>query len=258
MVSVRQRNHSWIGVGAHDERPMMNYDKLLVAILLSATGGFLDGFSWVGHGNVLANTQTANIVLFSVFATAGNWPRALRHVPPILAFIGGVITAHLLRVRGVGRNLRSGAFLGLMIEIVVLSVICVLPDHGPNLRIVSAVAFTSALQATNFTRADGVIYSSIMTTNNLRNAAEGLIEAFFISRDRDSMRLARASTAICVSFGIGAGAGGYCTARLGNVAVIVPITALIITIIYCMMLRPAGHAETPRRKYLFGLRDGSN
>ena len=34
-----------------------------IATLLAAAGGFLDGFTWVGHGHVFANAMTGNVVL---------------------------------------------------------------------------------------------------------------------------------------------------------------------------------------------------
>jgi hypothetical protein len=42
-------------------------ESLGVAILLSVAGGFLDAFTWIAHDGVLANAQTANVVLLGVY-----------------------------------------------------------------------------------------------------------------------------------------------------------------------------------------------
>jgi hypothetical protein len=73
-------------------------ESLPVAMLLSAAGGALDAFTWLAHGGVFANAQTGNVVLLGVYAALGQWSEALRHIPPIVAFVLGVFVAHRLSV----------------------------------------------------------------------------------------------------------------------------------------------------------------
>jgi uncharacterized membrane protein YoaK (UPF0700 family) len=68
-------------------------ETLIVALLLTAAGGFLDAFTWIAHGRVFANAQTANIVMFGLFAASGQWSQSLRHIPSIVAFVLGVLAA---------------------------------------------------------------------------------------------------------------------------------------------------------------------
>jgi uncharacterized membrane protein YoaK (UPF0700 family) len=82
-------------------------ESLAVATLLTASGGYLDAFTWLAHGHVLANTQSANVVLLGVHAALGDWAQAFRHVPPIIAFVLGVCAAIGLRSRdGDGKRRR--------------------------------------------------------------------------------------------------------------------------------------------------------
>src|ERR1700754_1975258 len=69
-----------------------------VAALLTLSGGFLDAFTYIGHGKVFANSMTGNVVLLSVNLAAGDWHQASRHVSPIAGFACGVLAAHLLRL----------------------------------------------------------------------------------------------------------------------------------------------------------------
>ena len=55
--------------------------SLLVACLLSMSGGFLDAFTWLSLGGVFANSQTGNVVFGMNAAPATG--TAAHHVPPI-------------------------------------------------------------------------------------------------------------------------------------------------------------------------------
>jgi uncharacterized membrane protein YoaK (UPF0700 family) len=78
-----------------------------VSLLLSLSGGFLDAFTYVGHGQVFANAMTGNVILFGVYVAAANVARAVTHIPPIIAFLIGVFLAQALRIyvaRGLPRR----------------------------------------------------------------------------------------------------------------------------------------------------------
>ena len=99
---------------------------LPVATLLIAGGGFLDSYAWLAHGHVFTNAISGNIILFGVFAAEGQWPQALRHVPPTLAFFAGVIAAQGLRQsqrsrpHGTGGGQSRAPVLSLCVEIAAL------------------------------------------------------------------------------------------------------------------------------------------
>ena len=64
--------------------PIRRDETVQVALLLAFTGGYLDGYTWIIHG-VMANAQTANLVLLWVYGSAGQWAQAVQFVPPMLA-----------------------------------------------------------------------------------------------------------------------------------------------------------------------------
>ena len=78
-------------------RPYAPEQSLLVACLLSMSGGFLDAFTWLSLGGVFANSQTGNVVFLGMNAALGNWHEAAHHVPPILAFLAGAWVATRLK-----------------------------------------------------------------------------------------------------------------------------------------------------------------
>ena len=55
-------------------------ESVRVALILTVCGGYLDAFTWLAHDRVLANAQTANVVLFGVYAAAGEWGEAFNYL----------------------------------------------------------------------------------------------------------------------------------------------------------------------------------
>jgi uncharacterized membrane protein YoaK (UPF0700 family) len=198
-------------------------ERLVVAALLSGAGAFLDAFTWLGHGGVFANAQTGNVVLLGLFAAERKWPDAVAHVPPIAAFFCGVFLAQALRYVGGQRAAR----VSLAIEIVLLGVVAALPRGFADWPIVVGIAFVAALQSSSFPKVEGALYSSVMTTGNLRRAAEALFAGVTGRGEAGSSRLAAVFATVCVTFALGAALGAFCTARLANVAVVVPIGLLL-------------------------------
>src|SRR5262249_18262866 len=64
--------------------------SLYVSGMLAAVGGFLDGFTYVGHGQVFANAMSANAILLAANCFTGTWHKTVVYLPPILAFLSAV------------------------------------------------------------------------------------------------------------------------------------------------------------------------
>lgn len=206
-------------------------------MLLSSAGGFLDAFTWLGHGGVFANAQTGNVVLLGIYAASGQWEKSLRHVPPILAFLIGVFVAFRLRLHESRQSRERTALLSLGIEIGFLLVVAMLPRHFPDLPIVLGVAFLAALQSTSFAKVEGSPYSSVMTTGNLRRTAELLFAGVFPPGDAVALYQSRLFAMVCCSFAVGACAGGFATAKAGNHGVLLPALALLLALVQCLQRR---------------------
>jgi len=197
---------------------------LTIACLLSLSGGFLDAFTYVGHGQVFANAMSGNVVLMGVKAAAGDWRGAFNHIPPLFAFMAGVFMAQAIRLPRLGA--RWPALLSLILEIVVLAIIAFLPRGFPDIWIVLSISFVAALQNSSFTRVRGWSYNSVMTTGNLRRFAEGLFTGMVPRRDPEVLEQAGVFGAICLAFLVGALAGGLTNGGLHNAALAIPVLVL--------------------------------
>lgn len=209
-------------------------ETLAVATLLSGAGGFLDAFTWLNHGGVFANAQTGNVVLLGIYAASGQWDQSLRHIPPIIAFFAGVFVAFRLRVHESRSARHRSALLSLTIEIIFLLIVAALPADFPDIPIVLGLAFVAALQSTSFAKVEGSPYSSVMTTGNLRRTAELLFAGIFPPRDAVALHQSRLFMLVCASFAVGACAGGFSAARLGNLSVLLPAVALLLALVRCI------------------------
>jgi uncharacterized membrane protein YoaK (UPF0700 family) len=211
--------------------PIRRDETVQVSLLLAFTGGNLDAYTWIIHG-VMANAQTANLVLLWVHGTAGEWEGALYFVPPIVAFVVGVVIAAWLS-RATGD--RASA-ISTLVEIVLLVVVGILHNRLPDLAGTLGISFVAAMQTTIFTRVEGGAYSSVMITGNLRQAIEGLFAV--VSGHTDSFRRPGVLIVLCIAFGIGAAVGAYATKNIPNLALGLPVIALVIVLLRCE-IRPS-------------------
>lgn len=203
-----------------------------VALLLAFAGGYIDAYTWINHG-VMANAQTANLVLLWVHGSVGNWEKALHFVPPILAFAFGVVIAVWLR-RAAGARASE---ISTLIEILLLVLVGVLHNRLPDLAGTLGISCVAAVQATVFTKVEGVAYSSVMITGNMRQAIEGIFTVATRERPPGTLRRSGVFAAVCAVFGLGAAVGAFATKGIPDLALGIPVIALLIVLLHCEVQR---------------------
>ncbi|MGD1069987.1 MAG: YoaK family protein [Bryobacteraceae bacterium] len=187
-----------------------------IATLLAAAGGFLDGFTWVGHGHVFANAMTGNVVLLGIYCFSGSWRTGLSHLPAILAFVAGVSAAQAMQLRSKRRGVGAPYHAVLALEIGVLLILSLLPAATPDILFTAIIAFAASVQVQTFREVNGQSYNSTFTTGNLRTLSEAAFAWFFEGRSPANARIAKDFAIICTAFLVGAAAGGYATQTFGN------------------------------------------
>lgn len=205
-----------------------------VALLLAFAGGCLDAYAWIVHG-VMANAQTANLVLLWVYGSTGEWADALRFVPPMIAFAAGVMVAAWLRGTLGGR----ASVVSLLIEILMLIAVGILHNRLPDVAGTLGISFVAAMQTAVFVKVEGVAYSSVMITGNMRQAIEGLFAAF--GGQPGASRRSGIFATLCVMFGLGAAAGAFATKSIPDLALGLPVIALLIVLLRCEAQRQEAH-----------------
>ena len=199
--------------------------QLSNSALLALAGGFLDGFTYLGHGHVFANAMTGNVVLLAL-GVSGMIEGGLRHLPPILMFLLGVTVARALQIPSIARRLRRPHMAALVIQIGTLVTLALLPQRTADVWFTMSIAFAASVQVESFRRVNGRSFNSTFTTGNLRTFAEGA----FLWLIADGGEEARGTTVdfgvICLSFFSGAAIGGMSTMHLGNRALWIDVVLL--------------------------------
>jgi uncharacterized membrane protein YoaK (UPF0700 family) len=200
------------------ESPIVTRASLGLGVLLALAGGFQDAYSFIALGGVFANAQTGNVVLLGVEAAREHWADASRHLPPLLAFVLGVVVAETLSRPRVAAAIRRPTRFALLVEIVVLGVVGLLPRGVPSSAVVVMIAFTASVQVTMFRTLGAWPYNTTMVTGNLRTAAQAAYQVL-ADRDPEALRKARSFAVVIVSFVAGALSGGWLTLHVGRHAI---------------------------------------
>jgi uncharacterized membrane protein YoaK (UPF0700 family) len=120
-------------------------------VLLTLSGGFLDAFAYVDHGRVFANTMTGNVALLGINIAAFDWPKALHHIPPLVAFALAIFVEHLMGLDRERRWIRHPAMTSLILKIafIVIAASRVIPFD--DFWLIPDISFLATLQTLSFT-----------------------------------------------------------------------------------------------------------
>lgn len=202
-------------------------NSLAVAMALSLSAGYLDGFTFVGHGHSFASAMTGNMVLLGI-NLAEMTPQALGNLYPLVAFVFGVISANLLLRKSIRRFLPfSPHFTTLLIEIAVLTGVAFLPGSVEDHILVAVVTISTAMQNTSFRNIGTRTYNSVIMTGNLQTFSNSLVVGIWPG-DGAAREQVRDLGAILTSFVLGAALGALATPRFGNHATLAPAVLLAI------------------------------
>jgi uncharacterized membrane protein YoaK (UPF0700 family) len=195
--------------------------------LLSAIGGFLDAYTYIGHGMVFANAQSGNVLFAALAVANAQWSVAIRHIPPIIALFVGTFFVRALQLVGSRLKFRAVSVC-LAVESLVLLINAALPVNMSDYPTTVSISFAAALQWSAFAKIEGWAYTSIAATGNLRKLADVLFTLTIgAAPDAATSSRARAFAAICTGFALGAMIGALATHAMGNAAALLPAVCLL-------------------------------
>jgi uncharacterized membrane protein YoaK (UPF0700 family) len=222
------------------EEARLRVGTLVIGALLASAGGFLDGFTYVGHGHVFANAMTGNVVLLGINCLSGSWHTAFRHLPAILAFVVGVCVSQAMQLHSRRRDVSAPYSAVLLFEISVLLLLSLLPATTPDILFTTSIAFVASVQVQTFREVNGRGFNSTFTTGNLRTLTEAAVDWFYEGHSPTAAGVMRDFSAICVAFLVGATVGGYAAQRFGNRALWCDLTLLVL-----IAIRVRSHLSPP-------------
>ncbi|MEH7503715.1 YoaK family protein [Neobacillus drentensis] len=210
--------------------PSLSSNSFTLGVLLAIVGGFLDAYTFISRDGVFANAQTGNLVLLAVKAANRDWRGALLFIPPILAFILGVLVSEIVKIPHIRQVLHSYRRSILILECLVLIIVGLLPRSVPNIVVTVCIAFVSSLQISTFNKLDKWAYNSTMTTGNLRTATQAAYLALK-ENNNEAKKQFKEFFIIILSFLFGALTGTFSTTYIGNTSIWIPSGVLVIALI---------------------------
>ena len=162
-------------------------ESFLLAAILAAAGGFLDGYTFIGRGNVFANTQTGNLILLGVNLARGRIAASISYLIPVTAFLLGTYITERLRLRYSSLKHIEWRQIVVAAEALVLVLISFMPHYGDNVAN-AMVSFACAMQFDAFRSMNGVPFTSTLAMMNLRGAIEYVMD---YREDRDMEKVSR-------------------------------------------------------------------
>ncbi|MBP3892697.1 MAG: DUF1275 domain-containing protein [Atopobiaceae bacterium] len=218
--------------------------RMRVAFILTAVGGFLDAYTYFERGGVFANAQTGNIVKLGISLANGARDKYLFYLLPICAFAVGLMTSLAIKEILERRGVRLVRRTVLAVEIVGLAIVGFIPLGEQWDRVANCiVSFVAAMQYETFTTFRGEAIVTTMSTGNLRKMVDALFLGI-IHNDIDKILRASLFFAIIATFTFGAFLGTRACDAMGRAAVVPAIGALALVIAIISILRERNHRRS--------------
>lgn len=201
-------------------------ESFLTAAILSMSGGLQDVYTYVSRGEVFANAQTGNIVLFSQNVFARNWELTIRYLVPVLFFAFGVTVATWIRQFFQNAQRLHWRQIILLIEIVLLFLVGFMPEEQ-NLIANALVSFSCAMQVQSFRKVASYAFASTMCIGNLRSGMEALC-SYQQNHNEQMLYKSFHYFGIIFLFALGAGIGSMFIPILGMHTIWISCLLLIV------------------------------
>ena len=192
-------------------------ESLPVGILLAASGGLMDAYSCLFRGEVFANAQTGNVLLFSIHLSKGEWLPALHYAFPIAAFLCGVALAVFLCHFCRRRERLHWRQICVLFEAVVLFSVAWIPQSA-NLLANSLISLACGIQVEAFRKIEDASVATTMCIGNLRSAMHSVVSYCLECKDAHK-HTAGISSVIVIAFASGAVMGSILIRHFGAYAV---------------------------------------
>lgn len=214
----------------HKLRGQMS-ESMLTAAFVVLSGGLQDAYTYLCRGQVFANAQTGNIVLFSAYLFEGAWDHCLRYLIPVLSFMAGIFAAECIHRRFKHMEKVHWRQLIVLAEMAILFAVGFMPQPLNTLAN-ALVSFSCAMQLQTFRKVRGHAYASTMCIGNMRSGTEALC-VYFHTHDREVLKKALTYFGVIGIFAVGAGLGSVLTARFAEKGIWV--SCLLLAVSFLMM-----------------------
>ncbi|WP_268913416.1 YoaK family protein [Lentilactobacillus sp. SPB1-3] len=207
------------------------YQKLFAGMMLAATAGALDAYSYLYNGGVFAGLQTGNLILMGIHIGSGQFSQAGLELFSAVMFMLGVFIMRVIQQHYPSEIALKRQELTLIYEIIMFAAVAFLAPVLPRLIITGLLSIAAAAQLQEFRMLKGKPFTSLMMTGNIRTFAESGFD-FLTTGDQKARATAGKMSLILLSFVIGAVLSGFFLPYLGAKTILISAGILLITLIF--------------------------
>lgn len=170
----------------------------LFAIVMTFCGGFLDAFTYIQCGHTLAAAQTGNIVFLAAALVNHNVIGIIDRCDAIILYVLGIIVAITFQA-----HIKYWRIFCLFPILIIGGFVGAMPENFPTYLSVGLVSFGLALLNTAFSKIEGLGYSSVFTTGNIKKSVVFGTEYIYHHRQQD-LKIAINYFIVVLAFTLGA------------------------------------------------------
>lgn len=170
----------------------------LFAIVMTFCGGFLDAFTYIQCGHTLAAAQTGNIVFLAAALVNHNVIGIIDRCDAIILYVLGIIVAITFQA-----HIKYWRIFCLFPILIIGGFVGAMPENFPTYLSVGLVSFGLALLNTAFSKIEGLGYSSVFTTGNIKKSVVFGTEYIYHHRQQD-LKIAVNYFIVVLAFTLGA------------------------------------------------------
>ena len=151
------------------------HENRSVGLLLTFIGGMMDSYTYIRY-EAFASAQTGNLILAIIQAYERQWNMVGKKLLSTLFFFVGILLAKFMIDYFQKQERHFWRLFLLYFEALVFFVISLnfLQPHPSIITIM--IAFTAALQWVSFDKINGLAYTNLFTTGNLKGVATNLYD----------------------------------------------------------------------------------
>ena len=199
-------------------------------ILLALSGGCMDAYSYLFHGQVFANAQTGNMLLLGVNIAAGNFAIATNYIWPVLFFAIGIIIADIFNaVKKI--KIVHWRQISVLLEAIILTAVAFMPELSDDVAN-ALISFACGIQVQSFRAIRGNSITTTMCIGNFRSGTSNL-DRFLFTKEKSYLRKSLLYYGIIVSFVAGAIIESVLIRILGRYAIL--FSSVLLLIALCIM-----------------------
>lgn len=205
-------------------------ESIILGILLSISGGFMDSYSYICRGEVFANAQTGNILLLGVNLTKGNFAVTFQYLCPFLAFTVGIVISEIIRYKYSKISALHWRQITVFAEAIILLAVGFIPLNM-NLIANSLTSLACGIQVESFRKIQGNAIATTMCIGNLRSGTQHFCD-FILNKDKDHLKKGLLYYGIILCFVSGAIIGSVTITYFHEKAIFIcPVTLFIALVI---------------------------